>query len=124
MHVASTGGVWSALVSGFGGFRDHGGARPRPAAPDDWDSLTFRLTLRGSRIRVELVPGALLLEIEDGPEAVAVGARAPGGRHPGSAAAAPMDTHGPERAETPDSPALTGERREDGSKIIASVPAP
>ena len=25
VHVASTGGVWSALVYGFGGFRDHGG---------------------------------------------------------------------------------------------------
>ena len=26
LHVASTGGVWSALVAGFGGMRDHGGA--------------------------------------------------------------------------------------------------
>lgn len=25
IHVASTGGVWSALVYGFGGMRDHGG---------------------------------------------------------------------------------------------------
>ena len=25
VHVASTGGVWSALVAGFGGFRDHNG---------------------------------------------------------------------------------------------------
>ncbi len=27
VHVASTGGVWSALCSGFGGFRDLGGGR-------------------------------------------------------------------------------------------------
>ena len=33
LHVASTGGVWSALVFGFGGMRDHGGALSlRPAA--------------------------------------------------------------------------------------------
>ncbi len=33
LHIASTGGVWSALVFGFGGMRDHGGALSlRPAA--------------------------------------------------------------------------------------------
>ena len=28
LHVASTGGVWSALVFGFGGMRDRGGSCP------------------------------------------------------------------------------------------------
>ena len=49
VHVASTGGVWSALVYGFGGFRDHGGRFSLdPRLPESWPSLTFRLTLRGT----------------------------------------------------------------------------
>ena len=37
VHVASTGGVWSALVVGFGGFRDHGGRFTfDPRLPDAW----------------------------------------------------------------------------------------
>ena len=37
VHVASTGGVWSALVSGFGGFRDLGGGQwcIDPRLPDE-----------------------------------------------------------------------------------------
>ena len=60
VHVASTGGVWSALASGFGGFRDLGTRRCDrgldPRLPDDWESLTFRLTLRGTRVRVSCRP--------------------------------------------------------------------
>ena len=38
VHVASTGGVWSALVYGFGGFRDHGGQFSLdPRLPETWD---------------------------------------------------------------------------------------
>ena len=38
VHVASTGGVWSALVYGFGGFRDHGGRFTLdPRLPETWD---------------------------------------------------------------------------------------
>ncbi len=32
VHVASAGGLWSALVFGFGGLRDHRGLVVRPAA--------------------------------------------------------------------------------------------
>ena len=41
VHVASTGGVWSALVAGFGGFRDHGAGRWSidPRLPDRWECL-------------------------------------------------------------------------------------
>ena len=38
VHVASTGGVWSALVNGFGGFRDDGDAYTLdPRLPEEWD---------------------------------------------------------------------------------------
>ncbi|MGH2721582.1 MAG: HAD-IA family hydrolase, partial [Actinomycetota bacterium] len=42
LHVASAGGVWSALVSGFGGMRDHAGELSfDPRLPADWPSLSF-----------------------------------------------------------------------------------
>ena len=42
LHVASTGGVWGALVNGFGGMRDHGGRLAfDPRLPDGWESLTL-----------------------------------------------------------------------------------
>ena len=46
LHVASAGGVWSALVFGFGGMRDRGGKLSfDPRLPDDWPSMRFPLTL-------------------------------------------------------------------------------
>lgn len=52
VHVASTGGVWAALVNGFGGLRDDDGVwRFSPRLPAQWPSLTFRLTWRGTRVR-------------------------------------------------------------------------
>ena len=53
IHVASTGGVWSALVSGFGGMRDYrGDISFDPRVPAEWGALTFRLTVRGTHFRV------------------------------------------------------------------------
>lgn len=55
VHIASTGGVWTALVYGFGGFRDDGGVFALdPHLPDEWPELIFRLTLRGARVRVRI----------------------------------------------------------------------
>ncbi|WP_291080389.1 glycoside hydrolase family 65 protein [Dietzia sp. UBA5065] len=55
IHVASAGGVWSALVSGFGGMRDYrGDISFDPRVPAEWDALTFRLTVRGTHVRVRV----------------------------------------------------------------------
>ena len=55
LHVASTGGVWSALVFGFGGMRDHAGALSfDPRLPATWPALRFRFCWQGSRVLVEL----------------------------------------------------------------------
>ncbi len=55
VHVASCGGVWQALVQGFGGFRDYNGVFSiDPKLPEEWEALTYRVTIRGNRIRVTM----------------------------------------------------------------------
>src|SRR5690606_6194923 len=49
VHVVSAGGVWTALVCGFGGMRDYDGELSfDPRLPADWPSLSFPLRWRGS----------------------------------------------------------------------------
>jgi alpha,alpha-trehalose phosphorylase len=67
VHIASAGGVWNALVYGFGGMRDHNGAITfDPRLPDGWKSLRFAFSLQGSRVRAELTPDRLVLTLEEG----------------------------------------------------------
>jgi alpha,alpha-trehalose phosphorylase len=77
VHMASAGGVWTALVFGFGGLRDHGGVISLdPKLPKSWRSLRFRLSVQGRRLtvhvthertRVELVGDPLQLRIHGRP---------------------------------------------------------
>jgi alpha,alpha-trehalose phosphorylase len=128
VHVASTGGVWSALVSGFGGFRDYGSNRGGdqwqidPRLPSNWPSLTYRVTLRGTRVRVTVRSDELELTIEDGPgpvtfnvrgEQVLVGANRP--------TVVPLSHQGPRLDGEPAHPA--GVQRADGTVISAIVPS-
>ncbi|HYO38352.1 MAG TPA: glycosyl hydrolase family 65 protein [Nocardioidaceae bacterium] len=123
VHVASTGGVWSALVYGFGGLRDGGGRYAiDPRLPEAWRSLTYRLTLRGARLRVCVDREAVTLTLETGEEAtvtvrgkqVQVTADAP--------VVGPLDGMGPRLSGTPPPWGRDGVRRADGSVITASVP--
>src|SRR5690606_17822962 len=128
VHVASTGGVWSALVSGFGGFRDIGSAagdrqwQIDPRLPDGWDSLTYRITLHGTRVRVTVRPEELQLVVEhgDGPvrfcvrgELVDVTSEAP--------VTLRLEHQGPRLEGSPPYPA--GIQRSDGTVISAIVPS-
>ena len=55
VHIASTGGVWQALVFGFGGVRDFdGNLAIDPRLPGTWDCLSFSLRFRDRQIRVTL----------------------------------------------------------------------
>ncbi|MFB2584852.1 glycoside hydrolase family 65 protein [Herbiconiux liukaitaii] len=55
IHVASTGGVWSALAFGFGGMRDYLGKFTfDPRLPEEWDSLVFHVTILGRLLEVDL----------------------------------------------------------------------
>jgi kojibiose phosphorylase len=56
IHAASAGGTWQAVVFGFGGLRIHTDGRfeTRPRLPQQWKSLTFRLSLRGQEYVIRL----------------------------------------------------------------------
>ena len=69
VHIASAGGVWNALVHGFGGMRhDAGRLSFDPRLPEDWPELSFPLTVRGSRFRVRLVREEISFTLETGEE--------------------------------------------------------
>ncbi len=121
VHVASTGGVWNALVYGFGGMRDYNGVITfDPRLPDTWESLIFRITLRGSRLKVALSRDQISFTVEEGDGAtffvrgsyVTVSAGAP--------LTVPLADQGPRL----DGPVKlhTGEKRRDGKVITATVP--
>ena len=124
VHVASTGGVWSALVAGFGGFRDRGQGRwyLDPRLPDGWDHLTFRLTLRGTRVKVTVREDELDLEVEDGTGDLTFDVRGtPTTVSPGAPVTVALDGHGPRIDGEPSNP--VGTRRADGTVITATVPS-
>ena len=124
VHVASTGGVWSALVSGFGGFRDLGNGRwcLDPRLPDGWETLTFRLTLRGTRVRVCVSAGEVALAIEDGTRPVTFDIRGESvSVAPDADVTVALDGHGPRIDGEPPNP--VGMLRADGTVITADVPS-
>lgn len=124
VHVASAGGVWSTLVHGFAGMRRRPGGRTSfdPRLPATWASLTFRVTLQGSRLRGTVRPDALELVMETG-TGVTVEVRgveyAVSGSNP---VVVPLDGQGPRIAGKPDAEALRETLRPDGSVVTASVP--
>jgi alpha,alpha-trehalose phosphorylase len=67
VHIASAGGVWMALVHGFGGMRDYGGALSfEPRLPAGWEKLRFRLAFLGRRLEIEIAPGEARYRLIDG----------------------------------------------------------
>jgi alpha,alpha-trehalose phosphorylase len=124
VHVASTGGIWSALVGGFGGMRDHGGRVTfNPRLPKEWPSLTYRLTIHGSRVRIALEQTQMTLTVETGAgvtvwvhnEEFEVG--------PGEPTVVPLMHQGPRmQGHAPTTSDIQGTLRADGSVITASIP--
>jgi len=67
VHIASAGGVWSSLVSGFAGLRDQGDVPFfDPRLPAGWESLSFTLKVQGRLLSVELEQGFISLSIRRG----------------------------------------------------------
>ncbi|MEZ5205762.1 MAG: glycosyl hydrolase family 65 protein [Acidimicrobiales bacterium] len=71
LHIASAGGVWVALVYGFGGLRDHwGDLHFQPVIPDGWTRLSFRVRRRNAVIEVDIADDAVTYRLLDGPPTV------------------------------------------------------
>jgi alpha,alpha-trehalose phosphorylase len=57
VHIASLAGTWIAAVAGLGGMRDHDGALSfAPRLPEALTRLTFRLSVGGRGLHVEVRP--------------------------------------------------------------------
>ena len=124
VHVASAGGVWSTLVHGFAGMRRQPGGRTSfdPRLPTSWTSLTFRVTLDGSRLRVTVRPRALELVMETGTGAKVDVRGVEYAVVEGTPVVVPLDGQGPRIPGKPDARALRETVRADGSVVTASVP--
>jgi alpha,alpha-trehalose phosphorylase len=123
VHVASAGGVWTALVSGFGGMRDHTGELAfDPRLPATWDELEYVIQWHGTSLRVTLRSDAMTMRAGEG-RPVSFTVR--GARYtvePGGSVTVPLEDQGPSIAGRPTLRELIGERREDGTLLSASVP--
>ncbi|MDR0945875.1 MAG: hypothetical protein LBM66_06920 [Bifidobacteriaceae bacterium] len=125
LHVASAGGVWSALVFGFGGMRDYDGQISfDPRLPDTWEALTFRVTLRGTRIRCELDHETMSFTVEDGEAADFTVRGAPVHVEAGQPVTVDLETEDePRLIGTPTLRDFAGSRRADGTVIQTVTPA-
>jgi alpha,alpha-trehalose phosphorylase len=123
VHVASAGGVWSALVSGFGGMRDHDGVLAfDPRLPRDWPELRYRLTWRGTRMLVSLTARAMRVSVLEGNDPVSFFVRGKTFQvAPGVDVEVALSDQGPVRT---DAPAQSPARRRDDGSIMEPVAAP
>jgi alpha,alpha-trehalose phosphorylase len=126
LHIASTGGVWGALVQGFGGMRDHGGALSfDPRLPESWETLRFRLSWQGSRMVVELSEEQIAFTVDSGDRDVPLLVR---GRQyvvsHDEPVVVPLADQGARIDGLLGEHPITGGIRADGSTITAGVPEP
>ncbi|GAA1938571.1 glycosyl hydrolase family 65 protein [Microbacterium aoyamense] len=123
VHVASAGGVWTALVAGFGGMRDHFGELSfDPRLPADWPSLSYVLHWHGTRLQVTVTTDALTVAASGGEPVVFSVRGAAFAIGDGEEVVVPLTDQGPVIAGRPSLRHLADSRREDGTLLVASVP--
>ena len=123
VHVASAGGVWTALVSGFGGMRDHDGELTfDPRLPQDWPELSYPLQWRGSTVLVTVTRDALRLDVRAGDPVEFTVRGAPHRAAVGEPAIVALAGQGPVRPGRPTLRQIEDARRDDGTRLSASVP--
>lgn len=123
VHVASAGGVWTALVSGFGGMRDHFGQLSfDPRLPAEWPELSYVLHWHGTRLEVTVRRAEIVVRAGSG-EQVEFLVRGIGHTvGPDSEIVVPLTDQGPVIPGRPTFGQFANARREDGTFLSASVP--
>ena len=123
VHVASAGGVWTALVCGFGGMRDYAGELSfDPRLPADWPSLTYPLQWQGSAMQVTITADELRVHVSTGDPVpfsvrdVAYIATVD------EDVVVPLADQGPILSGRPTLRQFADALREDGTRLSASVP--
>ena len=124
VHVASAGGVWSGLVSGFGGMRDHDGVLTfDPRLPKSWPELRYRMIWHGTRVLVTLRSDSMHVSVLEGENPISFLVR--GSSYTVSAgvdALIPLDGQGTVRHGKPRQIPSGGTRRDDGTLMVPQVP--
>jgi alpha,alpha-trehalose phosphorylase len=126
IHIASVGGVWSALVFGFGGMRDEDGKISfDPRLPELWTGLTFNVTLGGTRVGVDLDHERAVFTVEEGTGAEFTVRGSPVVVRPGAPVTVDLvsDTE-PRLLGVPTVEDYTGARRANGTVITTHTPTP
>ncbi|QIG39939.1 glycoside hydrolase family 65 protein [Microbacterium sp. 4R-513] len=123
VHVASAGGVWTALVSGFGGMRDHFGELTfDPRLPASWDELAYSLEWHGTRLHIALTRSELRVTAGEG-DPVSFSVRGTAfTAMPGEELVIPLADQGPVIPGRPTIRQFEDVRREDGTLLVASIP--
>lgn len=123
VHVASVGGLWMALVNGFGGMRDHLGRLSfDPRLPESWPSLIYHLQWHGSRLRISLTQEEMVVELLSG---APVEFRVRNGAYTATRPAPlviPLDGQGPRLTGRPMQQKVTAQHRDDGTPLTAALP--
>jgi len=66
IHAASLGGIWNAVVFGFGGVRLLGKKlRIEPNLPKEWSSLSFEIYWQGEKLHIMVDQNTLLVKVFD-----------------------------------------------------------
>jgi len=123
VHVASAGGVWTALVCGFGGMRDHFGELSfDPRLPADWPELSFPLLWHGSQLRIRVRQDSFHASLDSG-DPVTFHVR---GKEVtvavGQDVHVPLADQGPVRRGRPTLKRFSDLRRDDGTTLEPVLP--
>lgn len=123
VHVASAGGVWTALVCGFGGMRDYAGELSfDPRLPAGWPSLSFPLQWQGSELQITVTKDELRVHVRSGePVSFTVRGQAFIATRDADVVVALAD-QGPLIPGRPTLRQFADALREDGTRLSASVP--
>jgi alpha,alpha-trehalose phosphorylase len=124
IHIASAAGVWTALVFGFGGMRDAEGAISfDPRLPEVWRGLSFKVTVHGTRVRVDLSHREMVFTVEDGEAATFTVRGEPVAVQAGTPVIVDLTAAAePRLIGAPSVEDLAGALREDGTVITTFTP--